>query len=67
MSFWSNSQYFPKSRTLLFSKQNGVLSYICREFFGSDVTPDTTELQDTVKRLVFMQQNVKFHLIALLA
>ena len=36
--------------------------------FGSDVTPDTTELQDTVKRFVFMQQNVKFHLkVALLS
>ena len=40
MSFWSNSQYFPRSRTLLFTKQNGVLSYIFREF--SEVTSHLT-------------------------
>ena len=40
MSFLSNSQYFPRSRTLLFTKQNGVLSYICREF--SEVTSHLT-------------------------
>ena len=40
MSYWSNSQYFPKSRTLLFTKINGVLSYICREF--SEVTSHLT-------------------------
>ena len=32
----TNSQYFPRSRTLLLTKQNGVLSYIFREF--SEVT-----------------------------
>ena len=41
---------FRDQERLLFTKQNGVLSYICRGIFGSDVTP---ELQDTVKRLVF--------------
>ena len=40
MSFLSNSQYFPRSGTLLSPKQNGVLSYICREF--SEVTSHRT-------------------------
>ena len=40
MGFWSNLQYFPRSRTLLFTKQNGVLSYVCREV--SEVTSHLT-------------------------
>ena len=40
MSFWSNSQYFPRSRTSLFTKENGVLSYICRTI--SEVTSHRT-------------------------
>ena len=41
MSFWTNSQYFFRDpRILLFTKQNGVLSYICREF--SEVTSHLT-------------------------
>ena len=40
MSFLSNSQYFPRPRTPLFTKQKGVLSYIRREF--SEVTSHLT-------------------------
>ena len=57
-------QYFPISGTLLFTKQNGILPYICREFRKWRHTWHYRTARHSQK----VQQNVKFHLkVALLS